>query len=581
MISLVGKVVKTTDAKGNAIYVLDDKFDRQIATYDAIKHQTSASKYDAVDRVTESTDTFGQTTRYTYNTALNNKVTVDPFLGTTTELFDTAGNLIQVTDPLNRSTYYTYDKRNRQIKIKDANNGETNYSYFKDGQTASIKDAVGNTTKYTYDVAGRLIREQLTDVSQNDLGSRFYSYDLVNNRIQGTDRNERITNYGYDHLNRVKSEEWFNGGKTFSYSYDKNGNRLTADDGNIRYEYGYDNTDLLETVDRISDANPNDKLTFQYTYDEIGNLTRTEEKVGASVNATTIYEYDDPRYLNTKITQFGAGLANKKVEFTYDSTGSNTKIERYLDQVLKVSTTNAYDPHGRLTGIAQVKGITPTNPTGTPISDDAYVLDNLNRLQTQTKGGQVKEIGYDKTDQVQTVTGGAGEAYTYDKNGNRTGGGYTTGVDNRLTSDGTYSYQYDPEGNRKSRTNIVTQAVDEYAWDYRNRLTGIVSKTSSTGTITQTVSYEYDVDDQRVSKTVTSTTLNAGTSATGSTTEKYYLDGNQIAFVTDGSGNRTEHYLYGLNVDQVMAQDSPAGMVWALADTVRSLIWEEKKELKL
>jgi RHS repeat-associated protein len=66
-----------------------------------------------------------------------------------------------------------------------------------------------------------------------------------------------------------------------------------------------------------------------------------------------------------------------------------------------------------------------------------------------------------------------------------------------------------------------------------------------------------------VSKTVTT--------GTGSTTEKYYLDGNQIAFVTDGSGNQTFHYLYGLNVDQVMAQDSPAGMVWALADRLGSI----------
>jgi hypothetical protein len=95
-----------------------------------------------------------------------------------------------------------------------------------------------------------------------------------------------------------------------------------------------------------------------------------------------------------------------------------------------------------------------------------------------------------KPTRYRRVTGGAGEAYTYDLNGNRTNGGYATGVDNRLTSDGTYSYLYDDEGNRQSRTNIVTNAVDEYAWDYRNRLTGIVSKTSSTGTITQTVSYE-------------------------------------------------------------------------------------------
>jgi RHS repeat-associated protein len=139
-------------------------------------------------------------------------------------------------------------------------------------------------------------------------------------------------------------------------------------------------------------------------------------------------------------------------------------------------------------------------------------------------------------------------------NGNRTGGGYATGAGNRLLSDGVYNYVYDDEGNRTKRTNIVTHAVDEYAWDYRNRLTGIVSKTSSNGTVTQTVGYEYDVDDQRVRKTV------------NGVVENYYLDGNQIAFVTDVLGNETFHYLYGLNVDQVLAQDSPAGMVWALAD---------------
>ncbi len=54
----VAKVVKTTDANSHATYILCHKFDRQIATYDATKHQTSASKYDAVDRVIGSTDTF-------------------------------------------------------------------------------------------------------------------------------------------------------------------------------------------------------------------------------------------------------------------------------------------------------------------------------------------------------------------------------------------------------------------------------------------------------------------------------------------------------------------------------------------
>jgi RHS repeat-associated protein len=36
--------------------------------------------------------------------------------------------------------------------------------------------------------------------------------------------------------------------------------------------------------------------------------------------------------------------------------------------------------------------------------------------------------------------------------------------------------------------------------------------------------------------------------------------------VTDGGGNETFHYLYGVNVDAVIAQDTPTGMVWSLSD---------------
>jgi RHS repeat-associated protein len=341
--------------------------------------------------------------------------------------------------------------------------------YYDDGLTKSVKDAAGNLTEYFYDEGGRLSEDKTF------FGSRKYKYDLVNNRISAEDRNERVTNYGYDNLNRVKSETWVVDGKQFTYSYDENSNLITADDGAIKYVYGYDDTDLVTQVDRLSGTNP--IVSFKYGYDDVGNLTRTEELVGNVVKATTDYEYNS-RYLNTSITQIGAGLSSKEVKFTYDVAGLNFKVERYLDGLLKLTTTNAFDPFGRLTGIEQKNA-------GGIIATDSYILDDLNRI---------------------------------------------------------------------SRTNIVSGAVDEYAWDYRNRLMGIVSKTSITGTVTRTVGYEYDVDDQRVSKTV------------NGVVENYYLDGEQVAFVTDGGGNQTFHYLYGLNVDQVLAQDSPAGMVWALAD---------------
>jgi RHS repeat-associated protein len=225
---------------------------------------------------------------------------------------------------------------------------------------------------------------------------------------------------------------------------------------------------------------------------------------------------------------------------------------------LKVKTTNAYDGFGRLTGITQTNGANVT------IGTSSYIIDDLDRLKTETVDGQIRTIGYDSIDQVKTVTGSNSEAYIYDLNGNRINTGYTIDPDNRLRSDGSYNYLYDPEGNRPKRTEIATGIVDNYTWDYRNRLVSIVTVASGDAVL-QTVEYEYDVDDQRVRKRITSALPTSGV------VENYFIDRDQIAFVTDGSGQETFHYLYGLNIDAVMAQDSSTGMLWALADRLGSI----------
>ena len=94
------------------------------------------------------------------------------------------------------------------------------------------------------------------------------------------------------------------------------------------------------------------------------------------------------------------------------------------------------------------------------------------------------------------------ESYTYDANGNRTGGGYVTGADNELLSDGTYNYQYDADGNRIERTNIATGAVTDYVWDNRDRLVEVIDRTSAGGAITQDVHYFYDAQNRWIGETV-------------------------------------------------------------------------------
>jgi RHS repeat-associated protein len=131
-----------------------------------------------------------------------------------------------------------------------------------------------------------------------------------------------------------------------------------------------------------------------------------------------------------------------------------------------------------------------------------------------------------------------------------------------MLSDGTYTYEYDGEGNRTKRVAIATGTVTEYVWDYRNRLAQVISKDAN-GVITKNVGYAYDVNNQRIGKAID-----------GVVTERYVLDRNHISLVFNGDGTQTHRYLYGTEVDRVLADETATAMVWALADhqgTVRDL----------
>jgi hypothetical protein len=69
------------------------------------------------------------------------------------------------------------------------------------------------------------------------------------------------------------------------------------------------------------------------------------------------------------------------------------------------------------------------------------------------------------------------------------------GAGNRLLTDGVYAYEYGGEGNQRRRTEILTGEVTEYAWDLRNRLTGVRMRDGA-GNILSSASYLYDVNNR-------------------------------------------------------------------------------------
>ena len=197
-----------------------------------------------------------------------------------------------------------------------------------------------------------------------------------------------------------------------------------------------------------------------------------------------------------------------------------------------------------------------------------WTYDAADRITQFVSPDGTSNYNYDSRGQLTGAnnTNQANEAYSYDANGNRTNTGYQTGANNQLLSDGTYNYIYDNEGNRTSRTNIATGEVTSYSWDYHNRLTNVVTQNSS-GAVTESVAYTYDAYDRRIAKVIDAD----GAGPATVTTERMVYDGNNIALTFDGTGAQTHRYLYGPGVDQVLADETPTSVNWALVDNQGSV----------
>jgi RHS repeat-associated protein len=277
-------------------------------------------------------------------------------------------------------------------------------------------------------------------------------------------------------------------------------------------------------------------------------------------NGTNAYTYD---ILNrvTKLTQSGTGVTSKRVDMTYNAVNQIATLNRYSDLTGTSSVANtsySYDAAGRLTGLIHKYG-------ANTLASYELTYDAANRIIQSAVTDGTQDYSYDSTNQLTTAdhTTQTDEAYSYDANGNRTNAGYGTGTNNQLLTDGTYNYEYDGEGNRTKRTEIGTGKVTEYVWDYRNRLTSVLFKDAS-GAVTKTIEYLYDVNDRRIGKQID-----------GVVTERYVYDGLHIALVFDGTGTQTHRYLYGTQIDQVLADERGGIVVWALSDnqgTVRDVM---------
>ena len=519
-----------------------DKLNRRTDTYDENNNDVHVG-YDEIGNVTSSRDADGNTTSYTYDRLNRVHLSTNDLTATTETDYDGAGNLVRVVDPAGNITLYTYDLANR--RLTDTNSaGTRHYTYDADGNVTSFTDRDGRTITYTVDGAGRRVVETWVGAA--------------------SDGSDEVITYTYDLAGRLTSET--DGAWTDTYSY-------TSDVRN------------LETSQTVIGPAAYGTTTINYTLNNLGATTTnslTWNNGSPLVNDTYTYDPIDNRL--TSISQAGSFVTSKEVDFTYATDGFRVASVDMYDNggsgnVLAVSTQITYNNRNL------IEGITDTGAGNQTIEDYFYTYDANGFISSRSNVDGSASFNYDKANQTTSVvysdSAFGNEQYTYNTAGNVTlssrRGNEKYGPNNELISDDASTYTYDAEGNLTKVTSIQFSTATQYVWDYRNRLIE-VDFLDAQGHATRAIRYEYDASDHRVA------IYDGGPVAGVSNTVYFVYDhDNVILELKDPDGPAgplatapSMAYLYGLQADQILAQDDGHdGMLWLLDDghgTIRDLV---------
>ncbi len=530
---------------------------------------TTSVSYNALHQVVKSFDKMGELTQYSYDADGNQISVTDPLNDTTTYTYNALNRLVGVTNALNNTTTYTYDADGNKIGITNALNKTTTYTYDRQGRVLTETAPNGGVTTNSYDAAGNL--QSLTDP---DNYTTSYSYNAINQLVgttnpmgyqttnaynaaglltSTTDADGRTITYGYDAIGDKTSETWVGGNYTATYQYNGAGQLTQVSDPYSTYTYTYDNSGRVTSVSNAGTPGV-PTVTLTYTYDDYGDRTSLQDSLGAQIS----YSYDNNLRMTmlSLYTMSNHSLVNDaSVVFSYNGGSLLTGVTEG-----QITSSRSYDKANELTNITDTTG-------STTLANYTYGYNSASQMTSyQDNNSSSLTYGYDANGELTSASGtlngsNYSVSYSYDANGNRTMSGYTTSKGNELTSDGTYKYTYDNNGNTLTQTNIATGSVTYYTWDYRNRLIEVKQETS-TGTVINDEKFTYDVNDNRIA-----VSLNG-------TTQLYTVyDGDNPYIDFNGSGALTQRYLTNPDaLNQFYGQVNASGTVqWFVTDNISSI----------
>lgn len=408
----------TYDNDGNAT-AIDAPLSRNTGeSYDALNRVSSTTDpasgvtafgYDAEDDLTSVTDPRNLTTSYAYDGFGDLTSQVSPDTGTTSNTYDPAGNLSTSTDARAAVATYGYDALNRVTSIAYSQSGATDQtlSFTYDQGTNGIGHLTGasdanHSMSFGYDSLG-----EMTAMSQKvGTVTRSVSYGYTNGDLTsittpsgqavtyGYNSNHQITsiavngttilsNAGYEPFGPVNGWTWGNGSAS-TRAFNSDGLITGITNPGNQQSLTYDNASRTASITNTA----SNSTSWTYGYDSLDRLTNGNE---ISLKKGWTYDADGNRLTETGSTPS-----------TYSISSTSNQITGITGTLAR---TYAYDAAGNMLG----------DTTNTATYNDA------GRLKTLTTGMTTTTFIYNALGEMISAKGSTTTLYVYDQAGHLLG----------------------------------------------------------------------------------------------------------------------------------------------------------------
>ncbi|MFN0027846.1 MAG: LamG-like jellyroll fold domain-containing protein [Acidimicrobiales bacterium] len=400
------------------------------------------------------------------------------------------------------------------------------WRYLPDGLTGSLLDEAGERAKYSYDANGnRTNATEATGLVQ--VGQAPLPIDLTYNTL--------------DELTKVRTPKTGTANYMATYlTYDLHGNTATLEDNREETSGG-----SQVTAGRL----------FTYTYNNIDQPTNQTDNFSTTGTTTDdeqiTYTYTAKGQLDTQTLQKNTGswVTEQSATRTYFDNGltktltnKNNTGAMVEQHTLGYITANQYLNGNRVQDVFQLKGPDATAPCYNATCTAGWMYDARERLVREDPGtGATTAFVLDAIGNVTTETPSTGSAITRTYNGQQ--------LSTQTTGTTTHKFFYDSLGNQDCKTTSShagascptsgNDLLEDWAYDYKNRLSGYASYNGSGGVV-NSASYTNDPLDRPITQVSTE-------SGVGTTTYNFTYVGVTNAVskeILTGANASTKIYAY-------------------------------------